>query len=157
MQKETHADGFTINLNKDQEQDDLLENDPRHQEELDPEAHLQKAPREDLPVRTTGKDQLPREEHRKQGKAHRGKQTDQFAMTTTKAAVTEERSVIIGIQNHADSFHLADAMMVTSVYFHTEQQIHQQVLRSLDHNHQVPEQLRPRRRTWLWRRYSFRT
>ena len=90
-------------------------------------------------------------------KTHRGKHTDQVAMTTTKAAVAEERSVITGIQNHADSFHLADAMMATSVYFHTEQQIHQQVLRSPDHNHQVPEQLRPRRRIWLWRRYSFRT
>ena len=124
MQKETHADGFTINLNKDQEQDDLLENDPRHQEKLDPEAHLQKVPREDLPVKTTGHDQLPREEHRKQGKVHREKQTDPVAMTIRKAAVTEERNVITGIQNHADPFHWADAMMVTSLYFHTAQQIH---------------------------------
>ena len=37
-------------------------------------------------------------------------------MSLRKAVVTEERNVIIGIQNHADSFHLADAMMVTSVF-----------------------------------------
>ena len=86
MQKETLADGFTANLKKDQEQDDLLENDQKQLADRVHEVLQEMVPRSELRAKAADQDRPPQEageeNHPKQGRVPQERQTDLSASTT---------------------------------------------------------------------------